>query len=205
MTLQQRADAYAAAFPTRPPLQIVTEGKGKTAHDVIYGQFVCGNDYTNKTRYYGAYPHGYLERVMALFPDEVARVGSSCRHRILHAFSGSLPQGGYDRCDVSQDAEWDCSVVELPFLTADHQWQLILADPPYSKEDAKKYNAPMVDRGRATRALAEVCRIGGYLVWLDCCWPMHRKSQWRTVGRIGLTRSTNHRTRMVTIFERVSA
>jgi hypothetical protein len=36
-------------------------------------------------------------------------------------------------------------------------------------------------------------------------WPMHRKDEWRTVGRIMLVRSTNHRVRCVTIFERVSA
>jgi len=43
-----------------------------------------------------------------------------------------------------------------------------------------------------------------HLVWLDTVWPMHRKAEWRTVGRILLQRSTNHRARIVSIFERVA-
>lgn len=200
MTQQERADAYAKAFPDRPPLQVVTEGVGAAKHDVIYGQFVIGNDYTNKTTYYGAYPHGYLERIAALFPD-VPR-----GRDILHVFSGSLPAGNYHRLDLNPELKPDYvgSVYDVCALTGHNAWRLIIADPPYSAADANRYKTPMIDRGRATRALAEACLIGGHLVWLDCCWPMHRKDQWRTVGRIGLTRSTNHRTRMVTIFERVA-
>ena len=41
-----------------------------------------------------------------------------------------------------------------------------------------------------------------FVVWLDTVWPMHRKDTWRTVGRILLQRSTNHRVRLVTLFER---
>jgi hypothetical protein len=41
-------------------------------------------------------------------------------------------------------------------------------------------------------------------VWLDQVWPMHRKDEWRTVGRILLQRSTNHRVRLVSIFERAA-
>lgn len=63
----------------------------------------------------------------------------------------------------------------------------------------------MVNRGKATRALAQVVDPGGFLVWLDTVWPMHRKAEWRTVGRILLQRSTNHRARIVSIFERVTA
>lgn len=202
MTIQQRADAYAASFPDRPPLQVVTEGKGKDRHDVLYGQFVIGNDYTNKTNYYGAYPHGYLERIAAMFP------GVQGAARVLHAFSGSLPAGNYSRCDVKQPAELQCRVEDLPkhesFLKFG-PWDLIYADPPYSAADAAKYETGMVHRGRATCALAQVLRVGGHLVWLDTTWPMHRKAELRTVGRIGLTRSTNHRVRMVSIFERVAA
>lgn len=207
MTLQQRADAYAAAFPGRPPLQVVTEGAGNARHDVLYGQWLIGNDYTNKTRYFGAYPHGYIERVMALFPD----CGPDW-NKPLHVFSGSMPHSeAYATCDINPALKPDfCGSVYdinhwMTLGPIELRWSLILADPPYSKADAEKYSTAMVDRGRATRALAEVCRPGGHLVWLDCCWPMHRKSEWRTVARIGLTRSTNHRVRMVTIFERVSA
>jgi hypothetical protein len=183
-------------------LQLVTEGVGKSKHEVIYGQWVIGNNYRNKTTYYGAYPAGYLARIHALFPDH--RGAQS----VLHAFSGSLPVGSYIRCDMTQPAECQCRVEDLPqhklFLDFG-PWYLVLADPPYSAPDATKYGTPMINRGKVMRALAHVTAPGGHVVWLDTTWPMHRKDQWRTVGRIGLTRSTNHRTRMVTIFERVAA
>lgn len=51
----------------------------------------------------------------------------------------------------------------------------------------------------------KVTKPGGHLVWLDVCWPMHRKVEWVTVGRIAIVRSTNHRVRMATIFERCAA
>lgn len=218
MTIPERADAYAKSFPDRPPLQVVTEGAGSQKHDVIYGQFVIGNDYTNKTTYYGAYPHGYLERIAALFPDVDA--GTSLDEPllacpdgrivrpILQVFSGSLPPGDYVRVDCNPELKPDIVSSVYDIAEAMRPWRpfpLVLADPPYTAADANRYKTPMIDRGRAFRALAEVTRIGGHVVWLDCCWPMHRKDQWRTVGRIGLTRSTNHRVRMVSIFERVAA
>jgi hypothetical protein len=207
VTLQQRADSYAAKFAGRPPLQLVSEGVGKNRHDVIYGQWLIGNDYQNKTRYYGAYPAGYLDRVMALFPD----CGPDW-NKPLHVFSGSLPKSDeYATYDINPDLKPDfCGSIydiEHRMTLGAHrlEWSLILADPPYSSEDAKKYGTPMVNRGRVFQALAPVTRVGGHVVWLDTTWPMHRKDQWRTVGRIGLTRSTNHRVRMVSIFERVAA
>ncbi|MND07635.1 hypothetical protein D3C83_297470 [compost metagenome] len=54
-------------------------------------------------------------------------------------------------------------------------------------------------------AIARVTIVGGHLVWLDTTWPMHRKAEWRTVGRITIVRSTNHRVRMISIFERQAA
>lgn len=202
MTVHERAAAYAAAFPTHPPLQIVQEGTTKDRHDVIYGVWMPGQDYRNKTRYYGAYPAGYLDRVMALFPD-VCRPRAS-QSDLLHVFSGSLPPGNYKRCDMVQPAELGCSVYDLPKHLV-HCPRLVLADPPYSSADAEKYCTPMVDRRRAMAALAMVTQPGGHLVWLDTVWPMHRKTEWRTVGRIALVRSTNHRVRMVSIFERRAA
>ena len=61
-----------------------------------------------------------------------------------------------------------------------------------------------IDRLRATSALASVTKPGGHLVWLDTCWPQHRKTEWLTVGRITIVRSTNHGLREATIFERAA-
>ena len=83
------------------------------------------------------------------------------------------------------------------------RFDLLLVDPPYSAEDAKKYDCPPANRGVIMRALRRVCKRGGNLVWLDQVWPMHRKVEWKTWGTVGLVRSTNHRVRMVSMFEAV--
>lgn len=191
--MHERRDAYAKAFPRWPaswPWVVREQDR-----DVLLAVWVIGNDYRNKTRFYGAYPRGYLERVAALFPDMTRP------EAVLHVFSGSLPPGNYVRCDSVQDAELRCSVYEIARATAG-TFELIMADPPYTKEDASRYSTPMVDRRRAMAALAEVARPGAFLVWLDTVWPMHRKAEWLTVGRILVQRSTNHRVRVASIFMR---
>lgn len=197
MTLQQRAEAYAAAFPQFPSshLRLVQEQGG----DVLYGTWLGGQNYRQTSALYGAYPPKYLDRVLALFPDLVNTMP-------LHVFSGSLPPGHYMRVDVNAARHPDRvgSVYDIAQVVAPFMFRLVLADPPYSTEDATRYGTPMVDRRRAIAALADVTVPGGYLVWLDTVWPMHRKAEWRTVGRITLVRSTNHRVRLISIFARVS-
>lgn len=195
MTLVDRLQAFRRAFPKRVaswPWLVEEDGRA-----VLYAVWVIGADYRNKTRYYGAYPVGYLARVMALFPD----VGAGY---LLHVFSGSLPPGPYTRCDVQGDAELRCSIYDLPTCIKPLRYRLVIADPPYSAADAQRYGTPMINRRKALAALAEVTEPGGYLVWLDTVWPMHAKTQWLTVGRILLQRSTNHRVRLVSIFERAA-
>jgi hypothetical protein len=202
VTLDDRAAAFARTFPNRPAshLRLVLEGK----QPVLYGRWLGGQNYRAKSTFYGAYPPGYLARVDALFPD----VGGSSGPATLHAFSGSLPPLGESiRLDVNETLNPDVvgSVCEAPRLFAGQPpFLLVLADPPYSAADAAKYGYGMVDRRRAIAALAQVTLVGGHLVWLDCVWPQHSKREWVTVGRIAYTRSTNHRTRDITIFERVA-
>lgn len=202
MTLQERADNYARLFPKyhASHLRVVREKKA----DVLYGTWLIGNDYRNKSAYYGAYPPSYLERVRALFPDVPAIDEQRGRLTTLHAFSGSLPEGPYVRCDSLQPAEIQGSVYQLD-RARDGCYRLVIADPPYSEADARKYGTPMVNRGRALRSIARVTEPRGHVVWLDTVWPMFSKTQWRTVGRIALVRSTNHRVRLISIFERSAA
>lgn len=197
ISIAERIAAFERAFPQWPaawPRLVREQGR-----DVLYAIWMLGHDYRNKVRYYGAYPPGYLDRIMALFPDD-HRVGAD----VLHVFSGSLPaRAHYVRCDSHQPADLQCSVYDLGQThAAGYRFTLVLADPPYSSADAAQYGTAMVDRRRATAALAQVTRVGGHLVWLDTVWPMHRKTEWVTVGRIAIVRSTNHRVRMATIFER---
>lgn len=200
MTLSERRDAFALTFakwPASVPWVVTEQGR-----DVLYGVWVIGNDYRNKTQFYGSYPPAFLDRVLALFPD-VALNAAGGHLTTLHVFSGSLPEGEYMRCDSVQPAELACSVYDLPTVQPG-LFELVIADPPYSAVDSLKYGTPMIDRRRAMAALAQVTVPGGYLCWLDCCWPMHSKKDWLTVGRILVQRSTNHRARVLSIFERVA-
>ena len=160
---------------------------------------------------YGAYPHGYLERVHAMFPDAA---------NVLHVFSGGLQQmqaacltwpgkmptpRSMELVDIHGPEQgryptWQGDLHDMPAEWAG-RFDLILADPPYSKDDAKLYDCPAPNRGKIMRSLRRVCRPGGNLVWLDQVWPMHRKADWKTWGTIGLVRSTNHRMRLVSMFE----
>ena len=83
------------------------------------------------------------------------------------------------------------------------RFSLILADPPYSEEDAKRYGTPMVNRNTALKEATKILKPGGNLVWLDQVWPMFRKAELRLWGVIGVIRSTNHRVRAVFIFEKL--
>jgi hypothetical protein len=71
LTLQGRRDAYLRAFPQCADALWVAGG-GRW----LYGVWQIGQDYRNASRYYGAYPHGFLKRVMALYPDVPAVDGN---------------------------------------------------------------------------------------------------------------------------------
>lgn len=194
MTLADRIQAFKSAFAQWPaswPWLVQEQGR-----DVLYGVFVIGQDYRSTVKFYGSFPPKFLDRVLALFPDVEAGA-------LLHVFSGSLPPGPYTRCDSRQEAELRCSVYELPTVTTT-RYRLVVADPPYSSKDAEQYGTPMINRGRALAALAKVTEPGGHLAWLDTCWPQHSKRDWLTVGRILVQRSTNHRARVLSIFERTN-
>jgi hypothetical protein len=79
---------------------------------------------------------------------------------------------------------------------------LILADPPYTTEDANHYGTAMVNRQTVFAECTHVLRAGGHLVWLDMVLPMFSSDTLRTWGYIGIVRSTMHRFRIATMWER---
>jgi len=183
MTPKMRADAYSKAFPDWP---------APRADDRwLDGMWVLGQDYRG-SGYYGAYPPNYLKRVMALFPDA---------KNVLHLFAGSLPPGPYVRFDLKGgDIDGDAHRISEYF--APNEFDLVLADPPYSIEDAEHYGAPMVRRNTVLKELRAVVRPGGNVVWLDQVLPMFSNKDWHLWGLLGIVRSTNHRFRVVSMFER---
>src|ERR1039458_9326846 len=127
-----------------------------------------GNDYRVQTGYYGGYPAGYLRRVRALFPD---------KRRVLHLFSGKVDLATLpgDTVDINADLA-PTYVDDAQRLThvplADYD--LVLADPPYSVEDAERYQTTMVKRNTVLSALSGLSP-GAHVVWLDQVLPMYRK------------------------------
>jgi hypothetical protein len=161
----------------------------------VVGTWIMGNNYQVKSTYYGGYPAGYLKRIRALFPD---------KERALHLFSGKVDLKAFpgDTVDISPDLNPthvdDAQTLErVPLETYD----LVLADPPYSVEDAERYQTTMVKRNRVMRALQRLSP-GTHVVWLDQVLPMYRKDTFALEATIGMWKSTNHRFRGITIFQR---
>ncbi|MGC8524060.1 MAG: hypothetical protein ACP5M5_07215 [Acidibrevibacterium sp.] len=162
----------------------------------VVGTWIMGNDYRVRSGYYGGYPAGYLRRVAALFPD---------RRKVLHVFSGAVDLGAMPGDTV------DCNPSLSPTFVADAHdlsavpladYDLILADPPYSIEDAERYRTTMVKRNVVLRSLAAGAASGTRVVWLDQVLPMYRKAEWDIEAVVGIVKSTNHRFRVMTIFRR---
>jgi hypothetical protein len=191
MRLQDRIDNYVRE--TRFPRSLFVSEDGR-----IVGTWIMGNDYRVRSEYYGGYPAGYLRRIQALFPD---------KRRVLHIFSGKVDVAALpgDTVDINptlkptyvDDAQ---SLQRVPI----EEYDLILADPPYSVEDADRYQTTMVKRNTVLRALQRVTP-GTHIVWLDQVLPMYRKDSFAIDAVIGMVKSTNHRFRVVTIFRRLES
>lgn len=174
------------------PHSLFVAGDGR-----VVGTWIMGNDYRVKSAYYGGYPAGYLRRVAALFPD---------RKRVLHVFSGKVDVSAMpgDTVDLNPDLQptWIADAHDLKSVPLEH-YDLVLADPPYSIEDAERYQTTMVKRNVVMRSLAAGLGAGARVVWLDQVLPMYRKDQWAIEAVIGMVKSTNHRFRVTTVFRRL--
>ncbi len=190
MTLQERIDFYTMA--TRFPESLFIGGDGR-----IVGTWIMGNNYRVKSTYYGGYPNGYLKRVKALFPD---------KNKILHLFSGKvdtvmMPGHTVDSNpnmtpDFLDDAH---TLTKVPL----ENYDLVMADPPYSVEDCEHYGTSMVKRNTVMSALGDRLSKGCHVVWLDQVLPMYRKVDFTVEGVIGMVKSTNHRFRVIVIFRKL--
>lgn len=190
MLWEDRINNYARQTGFPKSLFIGEDGR-------VVGTWIMGNDYRVKTGYYGGYPAGYLKRIAALFPD---------RKCVLHVFSGKVDLAAMpgDTVDVNPklNPTWLADAHELGAVDLS-RYDLVLADPPYSVEDAERYQTTMVKRNVVMRSLAEGMTEGTRVVWLDQVLPMYRKDQWSIEAVIGMVKSTNHRFRIITIFRRL--
>ena len=162
----------------------------------LCGTWVMGNNYQVASTYYGGYPHGYLKRIKALFPDKT---------KVLHLFGGKVDTSIINgkTIDINPDMEPDyLGDAHKMSEFIDETFDLILADPPYSVEDCEHYGTSMVKRNIILRECVKLLEDKGHLVWLDQVLPMYRKAELKTTGYIGMVKSTNHRFRVVTIFQK---
>ena len=187
MTLQERIDNYKRV--TGYPQSMFIDETGR-----INGVWIMGNDYTTKGDY-GAYPHGYEKRIESLFSD--------CLN-VLQLFSVNLPPSKfYTRFDIHPEfADVVGDAHNLSSYFDNQKFDIIYADPAYSEEDSLHYGTPMINRNKVVKECIKVLKSGGFLVWLDQVLPMYRKDELSIIGVIGMVKSTNHRFRVVTIFQR---
>lgn len=189
LTWEERIDNYA--FETKYPKSLFIAEDGR-----VVGTWIMGQSYKVASGYYGGYPHGYLPRIRALFRD---------KRQTLHLFSGKVDQDVFpgDTVDLNPDLNPtyvdDAQRLEAVPLG---QYDLVLADPPYSVEDAEHYQTSMVKRNVVMSALGRLPR-GAHVVWLDQVLPMYRKDTFTIEAVIGMVKSTNHRFRVITIFKRI--
>lgn len=84
------------------------------------------------------------------------------------------------------------------------QYDLVLADPPYSAEDADRYGIQLVSRNKVVEVLSHRMRPGAHLAWLDQAQPMYAKARLKPEAAIGIARSTMHRYRTLLIWRRLA-
>lgn len=164
-----------------------------------------GNDYRNKTTYHGAYPRTLLERYEAMYPTK--------DKKLLHLFSGSLPKSElYIRVDAYvEDTDIKCNAEELSKKIKPKSYDIIYADPPYSLDDLNKYeeinkvskSTKFLDRKKVLLECSKILKDDGLIFWLDCVSINHLEiKEFKLIGYISIIRSTNHRFRMVSIFQK---
>jgi hypothetical protein len=117
MDNQQRIDNYVRETGYPRSLFVGEDGR-------IVGTWIMGNAYGVKSGYYGGYPHGYLRRVKALFPE---------KRKALHVFSGRVDQSAWpgDTVDLDPAAQAtftdDAQTLSCVPLS---DYDIVLADPP---------------------------------------------------------------------------
>ena len=74
MNWQDRIDNYVKETKYPRSLFIAEDGR-------VVGTWLMGQNYKVASGYYGGFPHGFLKRIKALFPDKTS---------VLHLFSGKV-------------------------------------------------------------------------------------------------------------------
>lgn len=158
-------------------------------------------------KYYGAYLGGFPERARVL-------IGASLSEPVLHVCGGMSRDYPYSRGfgpnDKTQDLNPDChpdylldAGVEIMNSTP---WGGILIDPPYSPEDAEKYN-PGKDKYPSPNKLVEnslaVLAVGKKVGIIHYVVPRCPKNA-KFIACVGIACGFNNRIRVFSVFEKIA-
>lgn len=175
--------------------------------------FLARCKYKDGSKRYGGYLGGFPERARRL-------VGASIDEPVLHICGGNAHlypyAGGYGARDERQDLDaavhpehfLDCSISLPDFPITEHgtQWAGMIADPPYSEEDAKQYapGAAKYPRPNKIVELAmEVLPVGRKLGIIHYIVPACPKNA-KFIACVGIVCGFNNRIRAFSVYERVS-
>jgi len=172
----------------------------KTIYDKgwIYGVWYCGKKW-KKAQLYGEYPATFFRRVKAMFPliEE---------DKFLHLFSGSMGDNYGLTLDGSD--RFNPNVVHiltkdnlLPF--EDNAFEVVLADPPYSKKDAEEYDLPYPTSELILKEAMRVLSSEGYFLLLHTMYPAYRRKEVKLVGLIAIITGFKSITRLLSIFKKI--
>jgi hypothetical protein len=180
----------------------------------------------SKVKYYGAYPAGFLHRARHL-------LGARLTDPVLHVCAGRIrqyPYRGLGRLDCTLDLDATCrpdflqdarapyplvhtyrgpgASARLPeaLVAVGEPWAAVLADPPYTAEDATHYvpgPEALPTANTILRNSLAVVAVGGLVGILDYVWPQPPRTA-REVAVIAVTTGRNNRARFFTVFERLS-
>lgn len=166
-----------------------------------------------KVKYYGAYPSGFLSRAREL-------LGVTMDDQVLHVCGGAAkeyPFRGYGPRDARMDSRAELHPellgdvrdgVPLRGRSMDYDdlhWPAIIADPPYTIEDAKEYGTSAIfpEPGLLLRNCINAVRIGGRVGFLHYILPRPPKTA-RFVACVGVIVGYGNRMRCYSVFERTA-
>jgi len=165
----------------------------------------------SKTKYYGAYPAGFLHRARAL-------LGVSDTDAVLHVCGGKVkdcPFRGFGVNDKTLDLDPECKPDFLqdardvfplnPSRPFDGLWDAVLIDRPYTEEDAAHYvpgRDTLPDLNDLLKRSLDIVPMGGKVGCLDYLWP-HPGKKGKEVAVVAVGTGRNNRARWFTVFERI--
>ena len=171
----------------------------------------------SKTKYYGAYPAGFLHRARAL-------LGVGPSDSVLHICGGKVrdyPYRGFGPNDRTLDLDPACQpdflqdardplprracTCEGYSCPEPHDWDAVLIDRPYTPEDANHYTpsaSALPDLNDLLKRSLDIVPRGHRVAVLDYQWP-HPGKKGLEVAVVAVGTGRNNRARWLTVFERL--